>query len=458
MSLGAVQIAYIISVSTNVLILIPISCYHVRKLWLLRDDAVLSKRYPKLVILIFIVAMIHMTLFRTIADLTTIAPSLHLDSKTPHIAIFLYNTRHICFSLLLYRIWLLYYDYTRGLHLISKQWQSHLIDLNDTDYWTLKYTFLSHRSRTLYWICFLWLIFVDFCMFFSTLIGIHRVTGTLFMCIVLVVAVYLTFKVRTCRDTCFFYDEIKWVSIVTGIALLAWVVVLCIGQSNLKALLVYIIYMVVVFINTLIATQWVILQHQKRQNIETQLAEQVIHGVALQDVLRNADIFDYFALHLVKEWSIENLIFLYECMQFKTDCVENELLDDEQDIDIGLVLEFGRQTKRMECVVNDTRTFCERFEYIFNKYVDDNAEYCVNVSSKTRKKLKSTQVVCNALQTQMQNISVQSESEETKSIVTRCIGELDEAMKEIMRLLSSDSFTRFVQTASFKQMYISAGK
>ena len=47
--------------------------------------------------------------------------------------------------------------------------------------------------------------------------------------------------------------------------------------------------------------------------------------LSLQDTFRLKNGFDYFANHLVREFSVENLFFLFEAMQIKNECIQNKL-------------------------------------------------------------------------------------------------------------------------------------
>ena len=50
--------------------------------------------------------------------------------------------------------------------------------------------------------------------------------------------------------------------------------------------------------------------------------------LTLQDILSTELGFDLFANHLIKEFSIENLFFLFEIMQIKQQCINHKLKID----------------------------------------------------------------------------------------------------------------------------------
>ena len=71
----------------------------------------------------------------------------------------------------------------------------------------------------------------------------------------------------------------------------------------------------------LLATAWVLYQYNKglRKNKEVRNTPTTLkrHHRSLESIVATTDGFDLFANHLVKEFSIENLAFVFEMMQIK---------------------------------------------------------------------------------------------------------------------------------------------
>ena len=67
-------------------------------------------------------------------------------------------------------------------------------------------------------------------------------------------------------------------------------------------------------------------------------------------------------------------------MKFKNQCLQNGLIDDDN---FGVKLEFA-DTKDDNDNINDIDSFQKKCIYIFNRFISDRAEYCINVSSSTR--------------------------------------------------------------------------
>ena len=79
---------------------------------------------------------------------------------------------------------------------------------------------------------------------------------------------------------------------------------------------------------SMISTYWVVrqYQHQLCANIESQTStdqDVIANRLTLEEILNCKDGFDLFANHLVKEFSIENLMFVFEVMQIKYEVIQH---------------------------------------------------------------------------------------------------------------------------------------
>ncbi len=120
------------------------------------------------------------------------------------------------------------------------------------------------------------------------------------------------------------------------------------------------------------------------------------------------------------------------------------------------------------------QSFWYNLNYIINRYIDSNGEYIINISSKARNRIKvafqpySHKFIPETSGFSLSRmLSLQSSTSKhvelgdttpvnthiDKNITLKFVGLLDEAMNEVMSLLSGDSFMRFTQTKEFKQMY-----
>ena len=106
----------------------------------------------------------------------------------------------------------------------------------------------------------------------------------------------------------------------------------------------------------------------------------------IEEVLSDKSAFDLFAIHLVGEFSIENLAFLLEAMQIKQDLIDNKLCSQNE---VGLMvpmaperMERTRRRKKSEgYTMLDLR---ENIKCLMEHYVHHSAPCVVNVSARTR--------------------------------------------------------------------------
>ena len=90
-------------------------------------------------------------------------------------------------------------------------------------------------------------------------------------------------------------------------------------------------------ITGLIATYWSINQFNKQERLKKQwsvprkgpsVASNKAKKMSLEEILATKHGFDIFANHLVKEFSIENLFFVFEMVQVKYDLLAYKLRTD----------------------------------------------------------------------------------------------------------------------------------
>ena len=69
-----IQIIYLSAVFVNDLILIPIIAFYQYKLWIMRDQPLISKRHQNLALFAVVTYSFYITIARPIADLPRIIP------------------------------------------------------------------------------------------------------------------------------------------------------------------------------------------------------------------------------------------------------------------------------------------------------------------------------------------------------------------------------------------------
>ena len=94
--------------------------------------------------------------------------------------------------------------------------------------------------------------------------------------------------------------------------------------------------------------------------------------------------------------------------------------------------------------IND---FIDNIEYLVERYIRQNAEYCVNICSFTRMSILNK--FNDFQQLRQKTVSLmESESDTILMLITI----FDEALQEIISLLKADSLSRFYQTKEYKLM------
>ena len=110
------------------------------------------------------------------------------------------------------------------------------------------------------------------------------------------------------------------------IAITFWIisVILFPPYSNMRIICGNIATNGVSYFTCLLQTYWVIGQYVKQLKLHAN-SEELTH-FKLEQVLCTKDGFDLFANHVVKEFSVENLFFVFEVMQMKHELISNKLV------------------------------------------------------------------------------------------------------------------------------------
>eukprot|EP01084_Bolivina_argentea_P126359 223745_1 len=465
------SIIYTALIAINTLILTPIVLFYTQKLRTLSNDpkqTLLSKRHPKSIIFLIITMLIYSVVCLPIAITPGIIQSINYGLGL--ISFFFGKSWYICCNIACYRLWLLYYEYTRGIHLKSTLWESQITKHTQHEYWTLKYNkLLSHKFSIFYWILgaviYLLIIGIALLMGFVTTNPMHHrafdVTLIVLYTMILIIAAS---KIRTCRDECFFLDELKRFGILCILFLILylilWLLLFNYISLQLFLILVYVQFtMLFIFPFCLIATKWVINENQRRMSY----AGNTNDKIKFRDIIRNEVAFELFAGHMINEFAIENLLFLFETTYFKQHCLQGQLIDNADDFYPQIV--FGKPYNKNKCV---------DFRYIFERYIDERSEQCINISSQIRKDLKNiyllmqqttnhhfSQSTIESIQIELgQQMQPNQITTATPSVengnnnvdVEECIHLLDKAMIEIESLIKNN-FSRFTRTQEFKRRY-----
>ena len=151
---------------------------------------------------------------------------------------------------------------------------------------------------------------------------------------------------------------------------------------------------------------------------------------------KNKDNFNGFMEHLSKEWAVENLCFILETMQFKHKWKSDELEK------IGYYFELPSDLPLSDIVYvnvdgsNNDNDMIKQIIMLTDKYVNDRADLCINVSYNIR----------NQILIKVNKLRDKSDGDENVDILGEQKDELflifDDSLKEIAYLLD-DAWRRF---------------
>lgn len=146
----------IVVLAINFVLYLPIGVYFTRRFWIFRQQTMISKRRPLLVVMTVILIYFWMLISRTIdifEDILKLIPRTHGTRVAVHTFV---DTGWICVALYAIRMWLLFYDYKRAEHLSQMRWRTK-ID-STTVPWTIQYKSLSNLVYLISFAIIHWLI------------------------------------------------------------------------------------------------------------------------------------------------------------------------------------------------------------------------------------------------------------------------------------------------------------
>lgn len=145
---------------------------------------------------------------------------------------------------------------------------------------------------------------------------------------------------------------------------------------------------------SLIPTHWVIMQYNKqcKKQLIYQIeksesaSEYVNNRLTLEQILATKDGFDVLANHLVNEFSIENLFFVFELVQIKKELIDHGLIGEEA---VGAMIQIDLQRianfRRKDSHIYNKAEMKKNLRYVVQQYIEENGEFCINISSELRR-------------------------------------------------------------------------
>ncbi|ETO17031.1 hypothetical protein RFI_20307 [Reticulomyxa filosa] len=185
--------------------------------------------------------------------------------------------------------------------------------------------------------------------------------------------------------------------------------------------------------------------------------------LTLKDVLKLKHGFSELAAHLVKELSLENLLFLVEYMQLKKFVLHHELLEEEcvkWRIEIASEIMDESMNKDLlnskyyMSTEDSYHVVLSMFHYLYQHYIDRSSVASVNISYQCVNRIKYTMgkifLFGDKSATDDNFSDVLSSGVMDMDCIEQLIDAFDSAALQVFRLLYSDSFTRFSKTKEYE--------
>jgi len=454
-----VQIIFLSFSFISTCVLSPVCFFYCRRLHQLRRIPFFAKRSANLMIFCPLITTVQMAMQIT-SELPHVFPSLFRGIAPRYLVHWRMYGGNIVFAAEVIRLWFLFLNYTKGIQTITRQWADSVHQQNGSSWALSKKTWFTPRSNVLYYIACAW-IFSDnaFCAIVLLLRQENLIwcvhLSALFAGLGILV---LSCKVRHAHDHLNIRTEFQYLGIIALATIATVVTIDCTfaHASALKSTVRIVCFTLISAPFYYISTKWVIDQYELRmaENVKrTKHAEHCQRKVSLHGIFADKDYFDLFAQHLVREFSIENLLFLLDVTHFKAQCVKAQFVESDAD---AISFTFARTVTRPNSEVTDAISFLENLCYIHQRYIAQSAEYPINIPYTLRADFKSVYTPYSRLfaerrrrvrprSTDPTNLAIYlafSENERP-SVVRQFVDLLNSAVTEITRLMQLDSLLRF---------------
>ena len=231
-------------------------------------------------------------------------------------------------------------------------------------------------------------------------------------------------------------------------------------ESNNRVIAINVVASLSCYALSIVPSFWVIRQYCKEMGQRTR-SKSIENRKSLEQIICTEDGFDLFANHLVKEFSTENLFFLFEMMQLKHNCITNMLLEEGN---VGVTIKFNKhqleKCKRQGSDVYNLSDLRREIKHIIEQYIYEGSERTINISAFTRmtilkraEELKKEIVMVGHKDTL--GMKMTKGSEDIKSdgeLFRKYVFTFDNAMEEVISLLKTDSLTRFQHSKEYDVM------
>ena len=380
-------------------VLTPTSLYWTHKFWKLRQSEVpfIMKRHPKFVIFMLLFINIHAAIIRPLTDLlpfyfpiSQFNPIISGSTQLSHFGNILFATR----------MWLLYYDYTNSQASLSYKWKQLILKEEYKHPWSIRHRWLGKTKSLLilatsFMVLYIFIVILGLLIFGRLSLGYTQLIPFL----VIIIMFILAFKIRKCKDMFRIQREFYVALVVYIVVIIFYLALTTIYKdpaSTERRIVINLIACVAPHTIGFVATFWAVRQCRKQyyKELKSKMGDttrkfsdsSAFSEMTLEHILATRDGFDLFANHLVKEFSIENLFFIFELVQIKNELLTHRMINRD-DIGTMMDIDFHRmdRTKRSKSIIYSMDELKDNIRYIMNQYIYSDAEFCVNISAHSRR-------------------------------------------------------------------------
>eukprot|EP01083_Nonionella_stella_P166596 557459_1 len=455
----------------NVLVFTPYIAFNTYLFYKQRTDPFITKRRPLLVVILIGIILFTLDIARPLMSLIEIYPFVHLDESHflwGRSIVFLISTFLFC------RAWKIFFDFQAAEHLLDLKWMQIIRSHQLYVPWTIKHK-ITGDPRLLVLVSFVLYTILLITTVLLTIYTSNPLYVTITLCgvlgMLLLLFIYpLVSILKLGHDFYQIHKELQYLSVISLIIFILFAVdVMPNSIVNVDSLLMYTLISATFIWLSLLQTKWVLHKQHKflnhvserkahgsialghideihtspndENNIESGLpTTEIPMKLTLEDILKTETGFKAFAHHLVRELTVEHLLYIVECIQLKHEMLRYDLLNDDQ---VGWMIELPSQiieygetyldnahaededdmmdvnddddedvdlvsTPRTPVAGDDDEeqkgkqfmtvfTFTdviENFDYLCNYYITVDAEHSLNLSSRVRKKLVTLTTEC----------------------------------------------------------------
>eukprot|EP01083_Nonionella_stella_P155028 500260_1 len=395
--------------------LTPSLVYYAYRFYSLRRTPTINKRHHRLVRVINIAIGIYIVFSKPSLMFAALTGSSRTDNcfKT-HINCSIAQTisdiadsisSHGWPTLLLIRLWLIYFETTYNDQFCEGQWVQFInpkcieLQANSLVYrvrntlgkeqWVMRYIFTSYYVFSL---CIGVLLII--------LLPTHKLDAVL-KGPVLILFIILWYKTPKNTDALKVHHEMKLILAIVGVDVICFITysIIMAHITNEE----YRIYCICVFqtwfatghlLYALCTTKWVLTYSglhvpsiDKLRAYVHSNSPETVQTESLAEILSQRQSLNTFMTYLCSEWSMESLLCIIECCQFKAFARNNGYHSDENELD---VLSLPLDKLPQSAIVYDSElSLKEKLTKIVRKYVSEGSTLQVNIGHDVRCKLES---------------------------------------------------------------------